>query len=280
MHNVTALITGASRGVGRGIALALLAEGATVHVTGRTRTEAEAEVHPQREGSLETLEAEAAELPGRLVSHVCDHRSDQQTEAAVSRVIEQEGRLDLLVNNAWPGYERMVEGVDFTWVRPFWEQPMWRWEAMIDVGVRAAFVTARAAAPTMIAQQRGLIVNISFWAAQLYDGNAIYGIAKAAIDKMAADFAHELRPHKVAAVSLYPGLVRTEAVMRAAEHFDLSNSESPQFLGHVVAALWRDPKLLEKSGQVHVAAVLAKEYGVIDIDGKRPEPLTRDSFVR
>jgi NAD(P)-dependent dehydrogenase (short-subunit alcohol dehydrogenase family) len=277
MKDLVALVTGGSRGVGRGIALALLGEGATVHVTGRTRTEKEASVHPQGAGSIEGLHAEASTLPGRLVTHYCDHRRDSDTER-VGEEIRRNGQLDILVNNAWPGYENMVENGDFTWPRPFWEQPMWRWDAMIGVGLRTAFVMSRTVAPLMIARQSGLIVNISFWAAQLYEGNAIYGIAKAATDKMAADFAQELRPHKVAAVALYPGLVRTEAVMRAADYLDLSNAESPRFIGHVIGGLWRDPLRMEKSGGVHVAAALAREYGIADIDGRQPVPLTPADF--
>jgi dehydrogenase/reductase SDR family protein 1 len=274
INNAVCLVTGASRGIGRGIALALLAEGARVHVTGRTITDAQAAIHPQLTGSLDGLVAEAQSLSGTLTVHVCDHADDTDTERAVAEIIAAEGHIDILVNNAWPGYENMVEGDDFTWIRPFWEQPMWRWDSMIDVAVRAAFVAARAAAPSMVARQSGLIVNISFWAAQRYDGNAIYGIAKAAADKMAADFAHDLRAHGVAAIALYPGLVRTEAVLRNAEYFDLSNSESPQFIGQVISGLWRDAGLMEKSGRVHVAAALAQEYDISDIDGKRPTPLT------
>ena len=273
INNAVCLVTGASRGIGRGIALAVLAEGARVHVTGRTVTEAQAAAHPQLEGSLDDLAAQARALPGTLTVHVCDHADDSQTERAVSETLAAEGQIDILVNNAWPGYENMAEGDDFTWIRPFWEQPMWRWHNMIDVAVRAAFVTARAAAPHMVARRYGLIVNISFWAAQRYDGNAIYGIAKAAADKMAADFAHDLRPHNVAAVSLYPGLVRTEAVLRNAEYFDMGNSESPQFIGRVISGLWRDAGVMEKSGQVHVAAALGREYDIADMDGKRPVPL-------
>jgi NAD(P)-dependent dehydrogenase (short-subunit alcohol dehydrogenase family) len=241
-------------------------------------TKAEAKVHPQGAGSLEGLQAEAEALPGRLFVHRCDHAVDAQTEAVVDEV-GRGGRLDILVNNAWPGYEHMVENEEFTWARPFWQQPTWRWHAMIDVGLRSAFITTRSAAPIMVGSQRGLIVNISFWAAELFNGNVIYGVAKAAANKMASDFAHDLKQHNFAALALYPGLVRTEAVMRAAEFFDLSNSESPQFIGRVIAGLWKDPELMQKSGKVHVAAQLAQEYGLEDIDGFRPRPLTASDIV-
>lgn len=279
MNSMTvALVTGASRGIGRGVALAFLAKGMTVHVTGRTVTDAQAASHPQLEGSLNGLKTEAERLPGNLIVHVCDHSDDTQTEAAIAAAIRHSGRIDILVNNAWPGYENMVEGTDFTWVKPFWEQPMWRWDAMIGVALRTAFVASRAVAPSMVARETGLIVNISFWAAQKHNGNAIYGIAKAAADKMATDFAHELRPYDVTAISLYPGLVRTEAVMRNAEYFDMSNSESPQFVGLAIASLWADPNRLEKTGKVHVTADLACEYGFVDIDGKKILPATLGDF--
>jgi NAD(P)-dependent dehydrogenase (short-subunit alcohol dehydrogenase family) len=170
----------------------------------------------------------------------------------------------------------MVENGAFTWGLPFWEQPAHRWTSMIDAGVRAAFVCSAHAARLMVPQRRGLIVNISHWAAQKRIGNAIYGVAKAATDKLTADMAQELRPHGITAVSLYPGLVRTEAVLAAAAGgwFDLSNSESPAFTGRVIAALAADPRVLERSGQVIVGAAAALTYGVIDEDGRQPRPLT------
>ena len=125
----------------------------------------------------------------------------------------------------------------------------------------------------MVPAKRGLIVNVSHWAAQKHIGNLLYGLSKAATDKLTADMAHELHGHEVTAVSLYPGLVRTEAVL-AAGVFDLSNSESPEFLGRAVAALAADPYVSRWSGQPLVAAALAEEYGFTDIDGKQPTPLT------
>ena len=148
---------------------------------------------------------------------------------------------------------------------------------MFRSGVRAHFVSSQYAAPMMVRQKGGLIVNISFWAAQKYMGNAIYGVSKAATDKLSSDMAEELRGHNVAVVSLYPGLVRTERVMQAKEFFDLSNSESPQFVGRAVAALASDPNLMQKSGKVLIAAKLAREYSFSDIDGKLPTPLSLET---
>lgn len=255
----TALVTGASRGVGKGVAISLANAGYRVFATGRTIA--------------------AAALPPEVVRIPCDHLRDEDTAAVFDRIANESGDIDVLVNSAWGGYERMVENGVFTWPLPFWEQPSHRWSSMMDAGVRAAFMCASRAARAMTPKRRGLIVNISFWAAQKYIGNAIYGVSKAAIDKLTADTAHELRSHNVAVVSLYPGLVRTEAVLAAAAGgwFDLSNSESPEFIGRVIAALARDPALMERSGKVLVAAEIAAEFGVSDIDGRQPKPLTLET---
>ncbi len=170
----------------------------------------------------------------------------------------------------------MVEDGAFTWVLPFWEQPMHRWTSMFDGGVRAAFVAGAHAARLMRPRKRGLIVHISFWAAQKRIGNVLYGMSKAATDKMTADTAAELRPHGVAVVSLYPGLVRTELVRAAADAgwLDLSRSESPDFIGRVVAAMHADPHVMSRSGTIVVAARAALDYGVVDVDGRQPPVLT------
>jgi NAD(P)-dependent dehydrogenase (short-subunit alcohol dehydrogenase family) len=256
MSNLTglvALVTGASRGVGRGVAVGLAHAGAKVYGTGRSIAEVQ-------------FGADVVAIP-------CDHTDDAAVEQVYRRVDGEAGCLDILVNSAWGGYERMVENGRFTWLDPFWEQPRWRWDAMVATGVRSAFVASQLAARRMVRERRGLIVHISSWAAQKSLGNVLYGVAKAATDKMATDMARELKPHGVTIVSLYPGLVRTEAVLSAGV-FDLSNSESPEFIGRVVSALATDPDSLRMSGQAIVAAALAREYGLTDIDGSQPSPLT------
>jgi len=182
--------------------------------------------------------------------------------------------LDILVNNVWGGYENMLENGEFTWSRPFWRQPLWRWDAMFQAGARAHYFASQLAAQVMVPQHSGLIVNISFWAAQKHIGNVAYGVSKAATDKLTADMAVELQPYGVTAVSLYPGLVRTEKVMEAAAWLDLSNSESPEFIGRAVAALAGDSDVMRHTGTVLVAATVATQYGFADIDGKTPRSLT------
>jgi dehydrogenase/reductase SDR family member 1 len=255
-----AIVTGASRGVGKGIAQELLAAGATVYITGRTPDDM-AYIAAENSGG------------GNGTAIVCDHRDDEQVRAAFRRIADEQGRLDILVNNVWGGYESMLENGQFTWTKPFWEQPLSRWDAMFQAGVRAHYLASQLAVPLMLASGGGLIVNISFWSAQKYVGNVAYGVSKAATDKLTADMAHELRNSNVAVVSLYPGLVRTEKVMDAAQWLDLSNSESPQFEGRAVAALAADPNVMQRSGKILVAATLAQEYVFSDIDGKVVRPL-------
>lgn len=267
-----ALVTGASRGVGKGIALGLAEAGATVYLTGRTVDEAEAvEALP---GTIGETADEVGRLGGKGIAVRCDHRDDEEVKALFQRIREEAGRLDVLVNNVWGGYENMVQGDRYIGGLPFWEQPLWRWDSMFAAGVRAHYVASALAAPLMIERSSGLIVNISFWAAQKYLQSTLYGVSKAATDKLTADTAHELRPHSVAVVSLYPGLVRTERVMQSAAFFDLSNSESPTFVGRAVAALAGDPQVISKSGQVVTAAEVAREYGFTDVDGKQPLPIS------
>src|SRR5215216_290372 len=233
-----AVVTGASRGVGKGVALGLGEAGATVYVTGRTikdKTDVE-----KLGGTVFETAAAVTAIGGKGIPIPCDHREDSQFEEVFKQVTKKSKRIDILVNNAWGGYENMREGSRLTYFKPFWEQPFWRWDAMFEAGVRAAYTSSAYAARMMTEKKRGLIVNISFWSAQVYLGNTQYGVSKAAVDKMTEYMAKELKKYKVAVISLYPGLVRTESIMRNAKHFDMSNSESPQFIGRVVAALAAD----------------------------------------
>jgi dehydrogenase/reductase SDR family member 1 len=253
LERQVALVTGASRGIGKGVAVALAEAGAQVYATGRSVAQ--------------------SGLGPSVVAVTCDHTDDAAVGRVFERIRAERGRLDIVVHGVWGGYERMVEGNRFTWSAPFWEQPRWRWNAMMLAGVRAAFVASQLAATFMVPARRGLLVHLSSWAAQKYLDNVLYGVAKAATDKMAADMAHELKPHGVTVVSLYPGLVRTEAVL-AAGVFDLSNSESPEFIGRAVAALASDPNALRWTGRVVLAAALAQEYGFTDVGGRQPRPLS------
>ena len=255
MRGRVAVVTGGTKGIGGGVARELALQGARVFITGRSAADGE-------------------RLEDGTFAIRCDHRDDEQVDRAFSRIFADAPAIDILVNAVWGGYDRMIVDGEFTWSRPFWEQPPWRWDDMFAGGVRAHYRASQLAAPAMIAQRRGLIVNISHWAAQKHIGNVAYGVAKAATDKMTADMAHELKPHGIAVVCLYPGMVRTEKVMSAAQWLDLSNSESPEFIGRAIAALAGDPEVLRHSGHALVAARVAQEYGFTDIDGKSPRPLT------
>jgi dehydrogenase/reductase SDR family member 1 len=175
LREQVALVTGASRGVGRGVALGLAAAGARVFATGRSITH--------------------ADLGPASTRIACDHTDDLAVAEVFREVAETTGCLDILVHVAWGGYEHMVEAGRCTFRAPFWEQPTWRWDAMVTAGVRAGFVASQHAARMMLPARRGLIVHRSSWAAQKYLVNILYGLAKAATDKMTADMAQELQPH-------------------------------------------------------------------------------------
>jgi len=255
LQDKVAVVTGATKGVGRGVAGALAEQGARVFITGRSVVD-------------------NSQIDARTTAIRCDHREDTQVESAFKRIISDAGPVEILVNNVWGGYDNMLENGEFTWPKPFWDQPLWRWDSMFAAGVRAHYHASQLVAPGMIAQRKGLIVNISFWAAQKRIGNVAYGVSKAATDKLTADTAAELARHNVAVVSLYPGLVRTEKVMEASQWLDMSNSESPEFIGRAVAALAADADVMRHTGKVLVAAAVAKDYGFTDVDGKSPRALT------
>ena len=279
-----AVVTGASRGIGKGIALELGAAGATVYVTGRTVTPGE---HPLP-GTVGETAAEIDALGGHGVAVACDHHVDGQVEAVFDQVQREHGRLDVLVNNVFSS-PTMVPWLG----RPFWDLPLEAWDETIDIGVRSHYVASRFAVPLLFATGGGLIVNVSSSGAIQYAHNVPYGVGKAALDKMTADTAHDLADHAVAVVSVWPGLVRTELVSMGATEtddgrlviglpgegeFDLSTAESPRFTGRAVVALACDPEVMARSGRAFAVGALAAEYGFTDVDGRasgvqiRPEP--------
>jgi len=264
-----AVVTGASRGAGRAIAAVLGEEGATVYVTARsTATGPTTEDLP---GTIEETAATVTARGGIGVAVRCDHTDESAVVALFERIRREQGRLDLLVNNVWGGYEHHP-GEAFT--APFWEQPSELWERMFVAGVRAHLLTSRYAVPLMLPQRSGLIINTVAWAYGEYLGNLYYDVAKAATIRMAYGMAHELRPYEITAVALAPGFMRTERVLEAhaRQPFDLSTTESPEYLGRAVAALAADAHVIHRSGSILTVGELAREYGFTDIDGRRPEP--------
>lgn len=267
-----ALVTGASRGIGKGIAIELGRAGAIVYITGRTLVEGTAA--SKLAGTIRKTAQDIQDLGGYCIAIQCDHADDVAVEKVFTAIRTEHQQLDILVNNVWGGYQHFTDGTEFWNEKEFWTLPLKRWDAMFSQGVRAHYVASSFAAPLMLKQNRGLIVNLSFFSSLRTDKGVAYGAAKAATDHMSACMASELRQHNIASVSLYPGLVRTESVMEGAEYLDLSNSESPSFIGQAVKALAIDSKIMSKSGQTLIAAELAKEYGFTDIDGTQPRPIS------
>ena len=283
LQRTIAVVTGASRGAGRGIAIELGAAGATVYVTGRSTREQPADAYGQLlslsgmswvPGDIELTASEVNAAGGQGIAVRCDHAQLEQVQQLVDRVQREHGRIDLLVNNAWGGHETF----DGVFDAPFWQQPIAHWESMIDRGARNHLLAARCAAPLMVQQRRGLIVATTFWDRDRYvKGNLYYDLAKAAINRLAFGIAEELRPHGVASLAVSPGWMRTEFVLAGHQtdeaHWHerpaLARTESPRYLGRAVAALAADANVIAKSGRVHRVADLADEYGFTDIDGRR-----------
>jgi len=261
-----ALVTGASRGIGKGCAIELGLLGATVYLTGRT---VESGQHPLP-GTLGATAREIADAGGEAVALACDHRDDDQVAKVFARIAADRGRLDLLVNNAF------LIPKELTSRRPFWDVPISNWDDIIDVGTRSAYVASVHAARAMVAAKRGLIVNVSSSGAAEYAWHVAYGVGKCALDRLTADTARELRPHGVAVVSLWPGFVRTERIDVGAAtgalpaSLDLASAESPRFCGRAVCALASAPDPLRWTGQAVTARDLALEFGFKDVDGRLP----------
>ncbi len=261
-----AVVTGASRGIGKGCALELGAAGATVYVTARSVREDD---HPLP-GTIGATADEVTAAGGTGVAVALDHRDDDAVEALFQRVLDEHGRLDVLVNNAFIVTNELTSG------KPFWEVPVSNWDDMIDIGTRSAYVASVFAARAMVDAGAGLIVNVSSSGAEEYAWQVAYGVGKCALDRITADTAHELTPHGVSVVSVWPGFVRTERIDLGVaagllpESLDLSTSESPRFVGRAVVALATDPDVARWTGRAVPARDLADEYGFTDVDGRLP----------
>ncbi|XP_071493540.1 dehydrogenase/reductase SDR family member 1-like [Diadema antillarum] len=272
------LVTGATRGIGKGIALQLGEAGATVYITGKT-------LKPKPDsvgGSLEETSREIESRGGKCVPVQCDHSKDDQIKALFERIEkEQHGRLDVLVNNAYAAVTSLMNAVD----TPFWELPVDIWDNVNNVGLRNHYICSFYAAKMMVPAKQGLIVNISSGGGLRYLFNVAYGVGKAAVDRLAADCAHEMKKHNVAAVSLWPGAVKTELIMDKFKDPDMSwkigdfeakgkdifmMGESPEYAGKCVVGLAQDKNIMRKTGKVLLTMDLADEYGFTDVDGHRP----------
>ena len=264
LDNVVALVTGASRGAGKGIAIALGAEGATVFVTGRTLKEGDAPLPGTIAGTAEAV----TRAGGKGIAVACDHDDESQVAALFDKIKKDSGKLDILVNNATYLHDELIEQGGF------WEKSL-DLVKILDVGLRSAYVASWHAAKLMVGQKNGLIAFTSSFGGNCYMHGAAYGAQKAGVDRFAHDMAIDLKPHNVAAVSVWMGMLRTDRTKKVMDEdpskyqgfWDIA--ETPEFTGHVLAALYRDPKRMEKSGQVLIGAELAQEYGITD-EGRQP----------
>ena len=258
-----AVVTGASRGVGKGVALGLGEAGATVYVTGRSL-----EAGDDPRGSLAGTADAIDELGGVGIAARCDHDDDSDVERVFARVRDEQGRLDVLVNNVMstPQRAELPPGALSQWdLHPFWEMPLSVWDTYHRVGLRSHYIASVFAAPLLIDSGGGLIACISAPGSRRYNLNVAYGVGKAGVEKLVADMAEELRPHDVASVALWPGFVRTEDVLGQRDVYpDLSTTVSQIFPGRAIAALAADPAVIEKTGETLKAADLAEEYGFVD----------------
>jgi NAD(P)-dependent dehydrogenase (short-subunit alcohol dehydrogenase family) len=265
------------RGAGRGIAQELGTSGATVYVTGRSVTGGPTTDNVP--GTVDTTASEVTSRGGRGIAVRCDHTVDADVESLFARIRADHGKLDLLVNNVWGGYEHS-ECKPLP-MAPFWEQSLHQWDGMFTAGVRAHLTASRLAVPLMLPARRGLIVSTTANLAALpYLPNIFYDLSKNAVSRLAWAMAQELREHGIAALAVAPGFMRTERVTEAFRRAGAiaaldgpgGPKETPTYLGRAIVALATDPQVLERSGQLLEVGTLAKDYGFTDADGSQPAP--------
>jgi NAD(P)-dependent dehydrogenase (short-subunit alcohol dehydrogenase family) len=290
LRGQVALVTGATRGIGKGIAIGLGEAGATVYITGRSVAPDSAAQPANIPGTLNETQAEVEAAGGVCIPVKTDHADDEQVQALFQRIeLEQQGQLDLLVNNAFGGVNVLKEAYG----KPFWELDADLWDKTNHVGLRSHYVASIYAARLMTPRRRGLITTISSWGGLSYIFGVAYGAGKAACDRMAADMAVELKPHDVASISIWPGIVGTELLSqffqqeaadadedaRASALRSGYNWETPLLTGRAIAALAASGKAMKRTGQVQIVAELAKEFDLVDKDGNRPASLRSLRFA-
>ncbi len=271
-HRPVALVTGASRGAGAGIARALGGHGCTVYVTGRTRSGTECSAN----GTIDETAAQVSAAGGHGVAVGVDHADDEQVKALFECIGKDAGRLDILVNNAAIIRDEMMGRTKF------WEEPLSVLDNF-DVGLRSSYVASVYAAPLMLPQRKGLVVFTSSSGAVHYAFGPAYGVPKAGTDKMAADMAYDFRDYGIAAVPIWMGSLLTERVRKIIasnpQKFGdiLGSAETPELTGHVIWELYNDTELMTLTGQTLIGAELAVKYGIVDEGGRQP-PSYRDLF--
>jgi NAD(P)-dependent dehydrogenase (short-subunit alcohol dehydrogenase family) len=264
-NSQVALVTGASRGAGRGIAVALGSHGCTVYVTGRSEKGGDASLP----GTIHETARAVTDAGGRGIAVRADHRDDAQVKAVFEQIKREQGRLDILVNNACALHDKLTSPGHF------WEKPM-EIVDMLDVGLRSSFVASYYGAPMMVEKRKGLIVFTSASGAVHYVFGPVYGAHKSGMDKFAADMAVDLREFNVAAVSIWMGALLTERLRMIIASDPArfgrleETTETPEFTGHVIWAMYNDPELMRMSGKTLIGAELGAQYGIRDRDGRQP----------
>lgn len=280
------LVTGATRGIGKGIAIGLGEAGAIVYVTGRSLNNSNS---GDVSGSLTETQAAVEEAGGVCIPVQVDHSNDEQVRLLFERIQDEQGQLDLLVNNAFSGFQELSNAYG----QPFWDCEPSLWDAGNNVGLRSHYVASVFAARMMTKRKQGLICTISSWGGLSYIFGAVYGTGKAACDRLAADMAVELKPHNVTSVSIWPGIVGTENLSLLASEMDDKNVtdknyslfserynwETPLLTGRVIGALAGEPNVIRRTGRVQIVAELAGQYGLVDRDGNRPVSLRSLRFI-
>lgn len=296
-----ALVTGATRGLGKGIAVGLAEAGATVYITGRSLQPDDSDEGVS--GSLMETQAAVEKAGGVCIAVQVDHADDEQVRSLFEQIAaEQNGQLDILVNNVYAGVRALRNANG----QPFWKSEPTLWDACNNVGLRSHYVTSVYAARLMTPRKQGLICTLSSWGGLSYIFGVAYGAGKSACDRMAADMAIELKPYNVTSLSLWPGIVGTEHISQFVDEIsdesepsdatdeaitnpalntrsallkDRFNWETPLLTGRAIAALAADPNLMRYTGHLQIVAEAARRYSLVDQDGRRPVSLRSLRFI-